>query len=1032
MKNDTTRKYWRSHDELLQTSAYQEELQHEFQDDLDVSTPEPEGTSRRDFLGWVSTSLAASGLIGCDVIRRPVDKILPYSKATEELLPGIAQYYASAINVAGQVAGVLVESHEGRPTKVEGNPLFQNNLGGLNSFQHSSIFDLYDPQRLRVTRHNGKTLTIEEANKVVSERGAKLKADSKKVVVLAESMPSVQIDHLRTQLKTDLAGAEWFTYESVSDDHQSEGLKAVFGERLNPRYHFKDAKVVLSIDNDFLMTEGPSVAYARDWSEGRKVKSVEEAEISRLYIVEARYSLTGTNADHRVRAKHAEIEAFAYTVAKEFGITAPSSSVKLSKFQSEAAAAIVKDLKANQGSSLVVAGRNQPAAVHAVVAVLNEKLGATKNHLVKYYPDVRRAKDALGDMDNIKAVHKLLTSGSVGSIVILGGNPVYSAPSDLDFKSALAKAEQVIYLSDQDNETTAALDTKKSLIIPRAHAFECWNDWIGVDGQIALQQPMIQPLHGAMSDLELLAQLLGNTETTSYKILRKSWREKAGAVGFNKRWRAWLHSGIVDEQFRALQASTTPASSIGSLTGSGMGASKEGSFDLLFIAGSHTFDGRFINNPLLQELPDPLTKITWDNAALISPRTAEDMGISDEDMVKVSVQGKNIETVAWVMPGQADHTLVLSLGYGRKFKNYLPYHLGSYNEREEVGFDVNPLRTADKAFVVGGGTVSKTGETYDVAAIQRYANSRQEPGFGFDARPLVRENTVEGFKKTPTFATPGIIKHGEKMPDVKKHALLHPPEESIFPDYDYSKGHQWGLVIDLNTCIGCNACVVACNIENNVSMVGKDQVRRGREMHWMRMDRYFVGSKEDPQIVHQPIACQQCETAPCENVCPVAATVHSPEGLNDMVYNRCIGTRYCANNCPFKVRRFNFYNYAKGQDELVHMHRNPNVTVRFRGVMEKCTYCVQRINKGKRNAALNPEFSRQIINSIVTACGQSCPTGGIAFGDLNDPESEVSKVKKDPRNYRLLSELNVQARTSYLAKIRNPNPNFPKLPTVKG
>ncbi len=1049
--NNNTRKYWRSREELHQSPVYLAEAAKEFQDELDVNSEESSNDpSRRGFMGWVSAGLAASGLAGCDVIRRPEEKILPYSVASEEILPSIPQYYATATQAGGEVVGLLVESHEGRPTKVEGNPDHRSNYGALNNFQQSTIIDLYDPQRLRSPKLNGKAGNRAGTEKALKDLGASL--SGKKVAVLSGYAPSIQM-HAMAQKMSAKFGATWYTYESVSDDNQMTAMEAVFGESLRPRYSFKAAQAVLSLDNDFLGNEGPSVAYANEWAESRRVDKVtaKDAKLSRLYAVEARYSLTGSNADHRVRASHGQVEAFAHAVAAELGVAGASKGgVALDARQTKAAKVVAADLKANQGHALVLAGRGQPAIVHALAALMNEKLGA-RGSLVNYYTDYRRPmhKAGMGDMKSIQELTKALNSGSVDALIMLGTNPAYSAPADVDFKSAVAKAKSVVYLSDQANETGKALKAEASIVIPQSHGFEAWGDLVSIDGQVSIQQPLIAPLFDSMSEIEVLAAILGE-ETSGYKIVRGAWKSAVGAVGFHKQWRRWLHAGVLADANAPFKAATAAARGLGSLNPSAVAAPSSESMDVVFVAGHNSYDGRFANNAWLQELPDPMTKITWDNAALLSPATAKKLGVEDEDMVKVSANGKEISSVAWIMPGQADDTVVLTLGYGREFNNYLEYHKGSYHSSDVTGFDVTPVRNSNNAFFASAGKVSKAGGTYDVAAVQRYANSRQEPGFNFEARALVREANVEEYKANPTFAKPGIIHHGQPMPDQSKFAVLHPEERSIFGDFNYTlEGdaentplrenqallagkHQWGMVIDLNTCTGCNACMVACVSENNISMVGKDQVRRGREMHWIRMDRYFVGSDAEPEIVHQPIACQQCETAPCENVCPVAATVHSPEGLNDMVYNRCIGTRYCANNCPFKVRRFNFYNYAKGQDELVHMQRNPNVTVRFRGVMEKCTYCVQRINKGKRRAALNAEVAEQIISRITPACAQGCPTQAITFGDLKNEKSEVNRLKKTARDYTLLSELNLQSRTSFLAKIRNPNPNFPPAADAEG
>ena len=1050
--NNNTRKYWRSREELHQSPLYLVEAAKEFQDELDVSEEESNNDpSRRGFMGWVSAGLAASGLSGCEIIRRPVEKILPYSVASEEILPSIPQYYATTTHVGGEVVGLLVESHEGRPTKVEGNPDHRSNVGGLSNFQQSTIIDLYDPQRLRSPKLNGKAGNRDGVEKALKDLGEKLVG--KKVAVLSGHAPSIQM-HTLAQKMTSKFNATWYTYESISNDNQMAAMEAVFGESVRPRYSFQSAMAILCLDSDFLCNEGPSLAYSSEWAVNRRAEKVmtEGAVLSRLYAVEAGYSLTGSNADHRVRASFGQIEAFAHAVAAELGVAgAGKGGVALDARQAKAAKVVAADLKANQGQALVLAGRAQPPVVHALVAMINEKLGA-RGTLVNYYVDYRRPqhKMGMGDMKNIQELSKALDSGSIDALIMLGTNPVYSTPADIDFKSALAKAKTVVYLSNEANETSKALQADSSIVIPLSHSFETWGDLVSIDGQVSIQQPLIAPLFDSMSEIEVLSCLLGEADTSGYKIVRGAWKRAEGAVGFHKKWRRWLHAGILADSKAPFQKSSAVARGIGSLKASVGTAPKSDSMDVVFVPGHNSHDGRFANNAWLQELPDPMTKITWDNAVLFSPATAKKLGIEDEDMVNVSANGKEISSVAWIMPGQADNTLLLTLGYGREFNNYLEYHKGAYNKSDKVGFDVTPLRSSQNAFFASGAKVSKTGGTYDVAAVQRYSNSHQEPGFDFEARALVREASFEEYKENPTFAKPGIIHHGQPMPDQSKFAVLHPEERSIFGDFDYTIDkddrrtplrenqallagkHQWGMVIDLNTCTGCNACMVACALENNISMVGKDQVRRGREMHWMRMDRYFVGSDAEPEIVHQPISCQQCETAPCENVCPVAATVHSPEGLNDMVYNRCIGTRYCANNCPLKVRRFNFYNYAKGQDELVHMSRNPNVTVRFRGVMEKCTYCVQRINKAKRHAALNKDVAKEIISNLHVACSQGCPTQGITFGDLTDENSKVSRLKKTALDYTLLSELNLQSRTSFLAKIRNPNPDFPQAADAEG
>jgi molybdopterin-containing oxidoreductase family iron-sulfur binding subunit len=749
MKSDTTRNYWRSRAELQHTPAYQAEVANEFQEELDISAPEPDGTSRRGFLGWVGASLAASGLTGCDIIRRPVERILPYSRAPEEFLPGIPQYYATAAQVAGEVVGMLVENHEGRPTKVEGNPVHRGNYGGLSNLQQSIIFDLYDPQRLRAPSAGGHRQTLSDAKIHVKVRAAALKSENKRVAVLAESSTSVQRARLRDQLLSEFKGSEWFTYESVSDDNQRAGMKMVFNEPLRPRYSFAEkgegdkftpkAKVIVSLDNDFLGTEALSVAYSREWVETRRVDGVDvkDASMSRLYAVEARYSLTGSNADHRVRLQHAQVESFAISIAKQLGISVgDAGAAQLNGEHAKIASCIVDDLQKYQGAGLVLAGRNQPPVVHALAALINEKLGAHGN-LVKYYPDVRRRGDAAGDMESISTLAKRLDAGQVDALIILGGNPAYSAPADLEFAQKLAKAGEVIYLADQSNETTESLSasSKASLsVIPRSHALEAWGDVVGLDGQVSIQQPMVQPLHESISEIELLSAFLGQ-EAKGYQIVRKAWREKVGSVGFHKLWRRWLHAGVLEDGQVAFPASSKKPSNSGGLKPSGAVASKDDQMDVLFYAGYNSYDGRYANNPWLQELPDPMTKITWDNAAILGPKTARKLGVQDEDMVEVKVNGQSIKSVAWIMPGQADNTVVLHLGYGRAFKNHIPYHIGKYNDSEITGFNVNPLRASASAFALSGGVVTKTGDTYVVAAVQRHDNSRQYSEFDVGKRP---------------------------------------------------------------------------------------------------------------------------------------------------------------------------------------------------------------------------------------------------------------------------------------------------------
>ena len=1024
----TNEPLWRSVDELKQNEAFQKAQADEFAED--TVAPELDGTTRRHFMGVMGASMAMASLAGC--VRRPVDHIVPYSRAPEEFLPGIKQHFATATHIGGQVVGLLVESHEGRPTKIEGNPDHPASFGKASAQHQALVLNLYDPARLRVPRKDRAPTSWEAVEDFFrSHFGALRNKQGTGLAILSEAIPSPTYADLKRRMRATFPNARWVTYEPVSDDNQRIGLQAAFELPVRARHELNMASVVLALDSDFLATEGEAVANAHRWALTRKIETP-EAGMSRLYCVEGRYSLTGTNADHRLRLPTSRIEQFTWALLEEVeklggafpvlvtqaaGPITAGLDAKTRTF----AAVVAEDLMASRSGSserfgLVIAGRRATPVVHALTALINLAIGA-QSKTVTYFPDPRRADEEPGDMAAIRALTESLKAGQVDTLLVLGVNPVYSVPGDLGFADAIKQAKTTVVLADYPDETANGA----TWAIPRAHFLEAWGDLASLDGTTSIQQPLIAPLHGAWSELEVLARVLGDEKTDGYTLVRGFWQSRMGGAGFHKKWRRWLHDGVVENpSFGSLPVYTRPQG-IGALASKAPGALPDvRNLEVVFVEDPNIHDGRFANNSWLQEAPDPMTKITWDNTFSVNLATAEALRLENEDRADLSVGGKQVAGVVWITPGIADGTVLVTLGYGRSFDNFLPYH-----DEGKVGFDVGVIRHSDSPDLLTGGKLAKASGKYPLACVQRYGS--QEPGFDFEARPLVRENTVEGFKKNPSFAKPGIIEHGKPFP--QGTLVAHPEPKSTYPDWDYSQGHQWGMVIDLNTCTGCNACLVACVSENNIMSVGKDQVRRGRELHWIRMDRYFVGDDDEARVVHQPMTCQQCETAPCENVCPVAATAHSPEGLNDMAYNRCIGTRYCANNCPFKVRRFNFYNYSKGQDELIHMQRNPNVTVRFRGVMEKCTYCTQRINDGKRQARMarqngREDDARKLVDAIMPACQQTCPTDAITFGDINDKGSKVAKLKALSRDYQLLSELNLHPRTSYLAKVRNPNPKL--------
>jgi molybdopterin-containing oxidoreductase family iron-sulfur binding subunit len=717
--------------------------------------------------------------------------------------------------------------------------------------------------------------------------------------------------------------------------------------------------------------------------------------------------------------------------------------------------------------SAIVVGRRQSPLVHNLVAAINQFLLKTSG-VVAYFADPGRPEDDAGDAANIALLKADLDAGKVDTLVVMGSNPVYSAPGHLDLKTSIRKAKTLMCLSDYHDETSKGC----SWTFPRAHYMEAWGDLVAPMGTLTVQQPLIDPLHeGTMSELEFLARILGDEPTDGHTLVRRHWERVWGTTGFEKRWRKRLHEG------KALKPVLYPMAGFETHQGAKSLLAKKPtvkkasktSLDVIFVESHTLYDGRYSSNSWLQECPDPITKVCWDNPVLISPTTAAELGIEPSSFigktmtqrVSLKVNGSTVNMAAWIVPGMADNTVVATLGYGRDFQTFLPYH-----DKGVVGFDVNPLRDLSSPNLAMGGVITKLAGEYPIACLQRYGKQTRE---GYEDVPnmLVREATLAQYQADPTFAKAGLIQHSpegavipKKIVDGKKtdYIVFHPPTHALHDapakGADYTKGYQWGQVIDLNTCTGCNACIIACQAENNIPSVGKNEARYGREMHWLRIDRYFTGSEKDPGVVFQPMSCQQCEMAPCENVCPVQATAHSPEGLNDMVYNRCIGTRYCANNCPVKVRRFNFYNYTnsssnwdglsikisndqekrtkildpKSQDQLSFMVRNPDVSVRFRGVMEKCTWCVQRINRARLKAKRAPDelSARAIIRNITPACQQACPAGGSAFGDILDKGGKVAELRKSNRGYEILSELNIRPRTTYLAKVRNPNPKLAK------
>jgi molybdopterin-containing oxidoreductase family iron-sulfur binding subunit len=954
--------------------------------------PQLKDPGRRRFLGLMGASAATATVTlgGCSAVRKTVENILPYAKRPEDLIPGNPMYFATSMNTGNAVLGLLVESHEGRPTKIEGNPMHPMSQGAANAWAQASIMDLYDDDRGKHILHDGKEAdkeALDKALELLVKNLGKKKGDG--VALLGDGTPSPTLWKLISDFKSRYPKAELYFHDPMHTGNSTLGASLAGAEgRVHPVHTLDSAQVIVALDADIFGTEGDSVRSARDFVGGRKVEKPGDA-MNRLYVVEPGFSVTGAAADNRLRLPASQVGAFVSALhsALELG-DAPSDGpldghADAQKWVSELAV----DLAANRGRSVVVVGSRQPAWVHGLVHLLNQKLG-NLGKTVHYLADDDVPKG--GQLTDLS--HKLLT-GQVHTLIMLGGNPAYDTPADLNLASRIKRVPLSVHLSYLPNETSAGC----SWYVPQSHYLESWGDLRANDGTASIQQPLIAPLFASQSAIEFMARLTGSETTKGYDLVRAHW-QGANKDGFEKAWRKWLHDGVIAD---STTKPTVPSFSItDELKGRVSQRNGDKGLEVNFAVDATVADGRFANNAWLQELPCPMTKITWDNAALMNKKTADGAGISSNDLIELTVNSRSIKIAAFVTPGVADGVVIIPLGYGRKVGR----------TATGVGFNAYALQSFAAPWIALGARVKATGGRYDLALTQHY-NSQKPPG-DWEPRPLVRENTLTGFNKEPKF-----VEKYEVMPKETLKSLWEQPNKT--------DGQQWGMSIDLNSCTGCSACTIACQAENNISVVGKDEVMNGREMHWIRLDRYYTGPDEDPQAVMQPTACAHCETAPCENVCPVAATVHSPEGLNDMAYNRCIGTRYCSNNCPTKVRRFNYFNYAKRNDQLLgelsYMQRNPDVSVRFRGVIEKCSYCVQRINEAKVDAKAH---GNGVVpdGGIVPACAQTCPTQAISFGDINDAESDVAHHKSSTRNYAVLAELNIHPRTTYLAKLRNPNP----------
>jgi molybdopterin-containing oxidoreductase family iron-sulfur binding subunit len=981
------REYWRSLEAVAETPEFKEYLHREFPQNASEWL-DPVG--RRGFLKLMGASLALAGVTACT--RQPDEAIVPYVRQPEELVPGKPLFFATAMPFAGSGVGLLVESHEGRPTKIEGNPDHPSSLGATDLFAQAAILGLYDPDRSQTITHLGEIRSFDSFGAAMRPLlEAQLAAKGAGIRILTETVASPTLGMQLQDFLTRFPQAKWVQWEPFGRHNAREGSRLAFGEYADAQYAVEKADVILSLDADFMCAGNGGLKHARAFASRRRIEG-NRAELNRFYAVESSPTNSGTKADHRLPLRASEIETFARAVAFALGVPGAAAATA-PKAAERWMGPLVKDLQNAKGRSLVLAGEGQPPAVHALAHALNAALGNV-GATVSY-----TATAEVRPIDQRAALQELvgeMNAGTVSMLVILSGNPVYSAPADLKFQDAMQKVALRVHLGLYHDETAAQCHWH----IPEAHFLEEWSDVRGHDGTVSIIQPLIAPLYGGRSVHEVMSALSEGGIRSSYDVVRSFWMASAGGPApltppasqagtttvpssFDQSWRKWLHDGIVPNTAFATKTLTMQASLPAPTAASGNSTDLE----VVFRPDPSVYDGRFANNAWLQELPKSLTKLTWDNAALIAPQTADRLMLVSGDFVELKQGNTSVTIPVWLAPGHAPDALTLHVGYGRTRAG---------RAANEIGFNVNPLRTM-AAQDIGYVQSVKTGDSYELACTQDH--------WSLEGRNIVRSTTAEHFEKEPDFA--------------KKLEHLEITGLSMYPDVDFSKGYQWGMTIDQNVCTGCNSCVVACQAENNVPVVGKSQVMNGREMHWLRIDRYYTGELDNPGTYHQPMPCQQCEKAPCEVVCPVAATVHSAEGLNDMVYNRCVGTRYCSNNCPYKVRRFNFMLYADFNTPSLKLMRNPDVTVRSRGVMEKCTYCVQRINQARVAAKLEDREIRD--GDVVTACQAACPTDAIVFGNINDPNSEVSKRKASPLNYPLLAELNTRPRTTYLAVVRNPN-----------
>jgi MoCo/4Fe-4S cofactor protein with predicted Tat translocation signal len=1006
------KKFWRSLDELAQTPAFMQMLHREFPH---AASEWKDGASRRNFLKLMGASLALGGLSAC-TMRKTAEKIVPYVNPPEEVIPGRPLFFASSMPWFGYAKGVIVESHEGRPTKIEGNVDHPASMGSSDVWMQASVLDLYDPDRSQVVMFGSSVSTWGAFTDAMSDALEKQKAtQGAGLRFLTGAVTSPTIARQMQSILQTYPKARWHQHEPLGRTNCRMGANIALGRDVHSLYRFENADIVVALDSNFLVEDPASLVYARKFTQARKIRQHSAAKMNRLYAVESSVTLTGAMADHRLAIKSGEIESLGHDLA------AAINGVRATGKNAAWINAVADDLKNNHGRSLIVVGESQPASLHALAHAMNSVLGnigTTVTYIdpVEVFgPDGPRSLEELSD-DARK--------GRVDLLVILGTNPAFTAAADQGYvngengdnqafkQNPLAGVKMIVHHGMYQDETAFLSHWH----IPASHFLESWGDLRAYDGTASIIQPLIYPLYSSKSDVELLGLITGQSDRGAYDMVRDTWKDHFGAK-FETGWQIALEKGvIVNTAYEPVTTNLTNDLST-MLSVRTPTTPSNGEFEIVFRPDPYVSDGRYANNGWMQELPKPLYMLTWDNAAMMSVATAAKLQVEQKDpgrtitasVVELKYQGRTLRLPALIVPGHADESITICMGYGRSRAGRVGNGLGG---------NAYDIRTSAAPWFAGPVEVLVTSDTYQLATTQsHHLMESTEPEkldtHWIEGRELIQTYTLDELKhkgsdKTSrTISLPLIVESDEA-------------ENKLIPGWPY-ENNKWGMVIDNNSCIGCNACVIACQSENNIPVVGKDQVLNDREMHWLRIDTYFAGEPEgSPEMNFQPIPCMQCENAPCELVCPVEATTHSAEGINEQTYNRCVGTRYCSNNCPYKVRRFNFFFFNDYKTQSTMLQKNPNVTVRGRGVMEKCNYCVQRINNGRIEAK---KQDRPIApGEVVPACAQSCPTQAITFGNLNDPKWDVVGLQDEPLRYTLLDELNTRPRTSYLAKVRNPNP----------